>query len=36
MLELWTEERYILTPFVERRIRCKLFGLTFTLWRWDV
>jgi len=33
---IWTEERYGATPFPERRIRVRLFGLRFTLWKWVV
>lgn len=36
MISWWTEERYRATPFPERRIRVRIFGLCFTISRWDV
>lgn len=32
---VWQEERYSSSPFPERRARMSLFGVEFTLWRWD-
>jgi hypothetical protein len=36
MFDYWVEKRYGWTPFPERRLRVKIFGLVLTLWRWDV